>query len=352
MKRIPQLLIATSFALLAGAHTVSACSCSERPACGLARFASVDFVGDILSSHIVDDDGLAGGSVDSRLTRRQQVLVEARVIESFRGPQKAGDIVQFRTGLGGGDCGYPFKMRGSFLVDATTQNGNLYTGLCTLTAPVEESQGEIETLRKFAAGQRVPDVTGVLYRVSTAAEDPHKKPLAGIEVAFIAKTGRASHRTSTDSLGQFTFPDLPSGTYDVSLGLPHNLSADFTNFGRTTDQDEVPSLAVPSEAHDGAFCHVEIFVDSAASISGVVRAPGNHPLEGWINADSVKPDGTPWSTVSSTWPSSDGAFRLAHLPSGRYQIQFTSRAGFVKGDPQIIELKDGERRSGVVLTAK
>jgi hypothetical protein len=199
---------------------------------------------------------------------------------------------------------------------------------------------------------RIPDIVGVLYNVSTTAEDWQKKPLQGINISLKAKSRTTSFSFSTDSLGRFIFPQIPGGTYNVSLGRSHNLSPAFTNFGRTTDQDEIPNLVINSEAPGGAACHIEIFVDSSASISGIVKAPRNGPLDGWINADIVKPDGTPWNTISSTIPSQDGAFRLAHLPPGRYQIQFTSRTGFVKGDPQIINLKDGEQKSSVFLTAK
>jgi hypothetical protein len=311
----------------------------------------VDFVGEILSGHLVDADGLTEAGVDSRLTHPQQVLVEVRVIESFRGPQKAGDIIHLRTGLGGGDCGYRFKLGRKYLIDATERNGSLYTGICSLTAPVEESEIEIDSLRKLASGLRIPDVVGILYKVSTTAEDWQQEPLPDVEISLSGKKGNATYRVSTNMNGQFTFPRIPDGAYRVSLKLPYNLSPALTNLGRTTDQDEIPKLVVHTESLGSAACHVEIFVDSAASISGVVTANGNVSPDGWVNADTVI-NGEPWNTISSTIPSSKGDFRLAHLPPGRYQIQFKSRTGFVKGDPQIIELKEGERRSGVILTAK
>jgi hypothetical protein len=301
---------------------------------------------------LVDSDGLTEDRVDSSLARSQQVLVEFRVIESLRGPQKDGDIIHLRTGLGGGDCGYPFKLGSKFLVDATERNGTLYTGICSLTAPIEQSGVEIESLRMIKAGLRVPDVTGVLYKVSITSDGQNKEPLQGIDISLAARAGEVSLRASTDSLGRFSFPQLPSGAYRVSLGLPPNLSPAFTSFGRTTEQDEVPSLSIQSGMVGGAACHVEIIVDSAASVSGVVKASGSAPLDGWVNADAVRPDGTPWNTVLSAVPSPNGAFRLAHLPPGRYRIQFTSRAGFVAGLPQVIDLRDGEQRSGLILIAK
>jgi len=34
------------------------------------------------------------------------------------------------------------------------------------------------------------------------------------------------------------------------------------------------------------------------------------------------------------------------------QLQFTRKQGFVEGEPLIIELKEGERKTGIVLVAK
>ena len=90
-----------------------------------------------------------------------EVLFQVCVIESFRGSQKAGEIVSVQTGSGGGDCGYEFRIGAKYLIDASRQNDVFFTTICTLTAPVEQSEVELRALRNIAAGQRVPDLTGV-----------------------------------------------------------------------------------------------------------------------------------------------------------------------------------------------
>lgn len=46
-----------------------------------------------------------------------------------------------KTGLGGGDCGYPFVVGKKYLVDAgKDQTGHLYTGVCSQTTSLESGQ--------------------------------------------------------------------------------------------------------------------------------------------------------------------------------------------------------------------
>lgn len=149
----------------------------------------------------------------------------------------------------------------------------------------------------------------------------------------------------------FTFERLPEGKYELILSLPTNLSAAYTNSG-ILSEGQVPSISIESRDADSAACHVRIVIEPSASISGVVQFSGSVPIDGWVNADTVTPDDKPWNTVRTAIPESDGKFSLGHLKPGRYSVQFTSRADFVRGKPQIIELRDGERRTGVTLLSQ
>ena len=81
--------------------------------------------------------------------------VRIRVVESFRGTQKVGDLVDVRTGMGGGDCGYHFEIGKQYLVDARDQGGTLNTEICSRTASLDRGQADIRILRKIAAPQRL-----------------------------------------------------------------------------------------------------------------------------------------------------------------------------------------------------
>ena len=157
--------------------------------------------------------------------------------------------------------------------------------------------------------------------------------------------------STTDSYGSFIFPSLSSGNYHITLDLPRNLNAVWTNISGYID-DQIPPLSIDHKDGASAACHIQLIVESSGSISGIIKAPGNKPIDGWVNANNVNASDEPQETVLSTVPDTNGAFRLPHLPPGRYAVQFTSRAGFVQGDLQIVQLKDGEQITGLILTAQ
>jgi len=328
--------------LLALGHCATswACSCIPRTVCGVHRYLDADFVGEVLSRRFVPSDDKL---------KFERVLFQVRVIESFRGTEKVGEVVGIRTGSGGGDCGYSFKIGAKYLIDAATNRDGFTTGICSLTAPIRDSEVELRSLRSLAAGQRLPDLVGVLMRGTETNDGETVTPLSGVSVQAKRAAGGSAQATSTDAAGSFTFERLPTGTYELILGLPTNLSAAYTDTA-ILDEDQVPSVALESGDPDSAACHTRIVVKDAGGIGGVVQSNGSAKIDGWVNADTVAADDKPWNTVRSVIPRPDGKFFLPNLRPGRYSVNFTSRAGFVRGKPQIIELKDGERRTGVLLS--
>jgi hypothetical protein len=297
-------------------------------------------VGEILSKRVVSSEKENGG----------YLLFNVRVIERFRGTESTGEVVSVRTGFGGGDCGYPFKVGAKYLIDASKNDEAFLTGICSLTAPIEDSEVELRTLRRIAAGQRPPDLVGILLRGSETGSET-RAPLGSVGVEAMRVADRSTQKTVTDAFGSFTFERLPDGKYELIFDLPANLSAAYTDSG-IVNEGEVPSVSIESRDAESAACHVLIVTEASSSISGVVESSGKAPIEGWVNADTVTPDDKPWNTVLSVVPESNGKFLLGHLPAGRYSLAFTSRVGFVRGESQIIELKDGERRTNVILLSR
>lgn len=319
-----------------------ACSCVRKAACGGHRYGGADFVGEVVSRQVLTSDDKLGP---------YYVLFQVRVIESFRGAEKTGGIVGVRTGFGGGDCGYNFKIGAKYLIDASKNDGILVTGICFLTAPIEDSEVELRSLRRIAAGERQPDLVGVLMRGTETDDGESFAPLLGVPVEAKSTGDGSAQRTVTDSIGSFTFRRLAEGTYKLIPGLPANLSAAFTDAGPLGD-DQVPSISIESTDTYGAACFIRIFVEPSGSISGIVQSSGTAPIDGWVNADTVTHDGQPWNTVRNAMVGPDGKFSLRHLKPGRYSVHFTSRAGFVAGKPQTIDLGDGEPRAGVMLPSR
>ena len=116
--------------------------------------------------------------------------------------------------------------------------------------------------------------------------------------------------------------------------------------------DEITPLSIEQRDGAPAACHLNIVVGPSGSIAGVVKSSDGGPIDGWVSADTVTPDNRPGKTAASTALTSGVVFRLDHLNPGRYFVQFTNRVGFVQGTSQIIDLRKGERRAGVVLVAR
>jgi len=327
--------------LVLGHGTMSwACSCIRQTTCGVHRYLDADFFGEVLSRRVMTSDDRR--SFDS-------VLFQVRVIESFRGTEKAGDIVGIRTGFGGGDCGYRFEIGVKYLIDASRNGDGFITGICSLTAPLQDSEVELRSLHRLAVGQRLPDLVGVLMRGTETDDGKNVTPLSGVTVQAKRVAGGSAQTTATDAAGSFAFENLPKGTYELILGLPTNLSAAYTE-SAILDEDQLPSVSIEGRDGDSAACHTRIVVKEAGGISGVVRSSGSAKIDGWVNVDTVTADDKPWNTVGSAIPRPDGKFFLPNLKPGRYSVCFTSRAGFVRGKPEIVELKDGERRTGILLS--
>lgn len=140
---------------------VAACSCAPRPEpeSALAK-ADLVFRGEVVG-------------VDSRFLREAQLILWysfARVAVFFGAdddlldepswsglrvrfrvdePLKGGDAqtVVILTGLGGGDCGYPFDVGREYLVYAYGEDP-YHTGICSRTQRADGAVEELETLRR------------------------------------------------------------------------------------------------------------------------------------------------------------------------------------------------------------
>jgi len=174
-------------------------------------------------------------------------------------------------------------------------------------------------------------------------------PLGGVAVTLRPETGGASSTVIADTGGYFEFDRVPQGRYRLSLNLPTTLSVAFSNLGKVINES-IPPVAI--NASGQTVCRMEIMAGPSASISGSVHFPDGKKAEGWVKADTVTSNDRPWNTVLTSVLEPSGSFQLAHLKPGRYLVQFTRKQGFVQGEAQIIQLREGERKTGIVLIAK
>jgi hypothetical protein len=139
--------------------SVLACSCARLPPPGpgaapsLAEITSnkdlAIFEGTVASAQLKGSlfDANVGDLVSADLDGDSPfMLVSFDISRSYSGQQSK--TLQVRTGLGGGDCGYPFEVGKQYLVYAfKNESGEFSTGICSPTGPLEDSKAVIASLR-------------------------------------------------------------------------------------------------------------------------------------------------------------------------------------------------------------
>src|SRR5204862_1834029 len=121
-------VIVASFGAALAARPAYACTCMQSgPAC--EEFWKVDavFVGRVLAIDATTAD-------DERSVPQRKRLVHFEVIEPYRNAAPLQEDVL--TGMGGGDCGYDFKVDETYIVYAYRSGGRLTTGICSRTETI------------------------------------------------------------------------------------------------------------------------------------------------------------------------------------------------------------------------
>jgi hypothetical protein len=135
--------------LLAVPSTIRACSCAwlVTAGCGLAlNPGNVMFLGKVISKEEVRESNGDGGN--SGLTGYEFHITAT---EYFQGMGHLNQEVVVSTGLGNGDCGYPFQVGTTYLVYASNDSGKLSTSICSGTSPEVMVSG---TLKEIACPAR------------------------------------------------------------------------------------------------------------------------------------------------------------------------------------------------------
>jgi hypothetical protein len=148
MKKLVLTLIFVAFSAVA-----YCCSCiGESTVEGEFQSSDVVLKGKVISKRIIDvsDTTMPGYTF-------HEAEYKFRVLTLYKGQVKQ-DTLTIITGLGGGDCGYPFEMGKEYVVYSffdsyiysrgNTTHGVLYTHICTRTTSAID-KAEIKALRKI-----------------------------------------------------------------------------------------------------------------------------------------------------------------------------------------------------------
>ena len=198
-----------------------ACSCmTSGPPCDAAWKASAIFAGTVveLTRDMMPPD--RRGEVQGNGSLGTHAIFE--VSEAFIGMENRGKRVEIRTGMGGGDCGYPFQRSQSYVVYAhEDKDGLLVATICSRTTTVDRAQADLAYLRGLSSSGPF----GYVYGVAGNGEMPARfdqtlgmwlpSGIAGVTVT-LAGSGKSSRLVTGDD-GTFRFDDLPPGKYNVAV---------------------------------------------------------------------------------------------------------------------------------------
>lgn len=216
--RIARILLAFLFGTaLIVPQRVVACECiATGPACSeYARYAVV-FSGIVTS--------IAGEDNPPQINSYRQTMrrVHFGLLENLRGAETSD--IEILTGMGGGDCGYPFRVGESYLVYAYAWQGRLTTGICSRTRLLSNAKEDLDYIHSLATAPPGASVFGSLMRLFPPEQGASRRePLGGIKVVVASTTGEI-HTATSGPDGRFLVEGLEAGKYTVAPQFPDSLT--------------------------------------------------------------------------------------------------------------------------------
>jgi hypothetical protein len=210
-----RLFLTLALALLFSALPAPAAACTcvgPNPTCQAVWTTPDIFVGQVLAIE---------SPADAQPFLRRRVRI--RSTEVFRGG--VSGEVDVWTGLGGGDCGYDFKVGETYLVyayrDATTNR--ISTGICSNTQKLATAGADLAYLRSLPTNTaRFGKIIGTATRFEPVGDATVRQPFSGARV--IVEGGGRQYEVRSGGDGTYEIA-VPPGTYDLRVEVPDGLYA-------------------------------------------------------------------------------------------------------------------------------
>lgn len=291
--------------VILSATSAEACSCAGGASpCQEYGRASFVFVGTPIAVRTVERTATGDRDDDYWAPRTFKFAIETAFLGST---QPQADV---STGLGGGDCGYDFKIGKRYVVYAykSGKTGRLVTSICSRTNPIENANGDIEFLRSLESRQPGVTISGEVKRMRqnvANGDSVYVGPQQDFGLIIESDSGRKEVRT--DAEGRYSLTGLSPGKFKVTLLLPDEL------FTYKAEQEITVA--------DRGCATVNYSVVDNGRLSGRVLDPNGQPAPGVMLALMDKDRSDPkanWGKLVRA--DKDGQFNFSAVPAGEYLL--------------------------------
>lgn len=228
-------------------------------------------------------------------------LFKFSVDQSYLGV--SGTEVEVLTGMGGGDCGYAFKIGERYLVYAFLYQNQLVTSICSRTKLFADANEDLAFLGTLSSAAPGATIHGQLVRARDA-----KTELTAMASAALIKIegGNVRREVHPDADGRYRVSGLPPGKFKVTVQLPETL---------LTDRPE-REISV-ADRGCGA---LPFYVYDNGRVSGRVLDAEGQPVNN-LRISIIDFDADPKiSYAKSERTDLEGRFNISAIPAGRYVI--------------------------------
>jgi len=335
--RIPLVLVAFGsivMSLALSPESAIACSCVPPPpeiksgrelAEWRANQVSTIFEGTVedleLKSPLLEAS--VGSLISANLDETTPVLqVNFSVSRWYRGGQHSP--VRVETGLGGGDCGFPFQKGKQYLVYAYKDDADrLSTGICTATASVEDSRSNLAYLRgesvvpshRTKASKGGPLCARIIKNQSGLTEDMDDR----VSLFRIgSKSPIPSEELERDEKGNFCGKGIAPGDYHLAFTeYDVDSPVSFLFYPGVVDVSQATTITVTSDQSNPDLVF-KIPLQSTFSVTGAVTTPNGSPLPAGVKVMLINAEGPVLTLVYVQDVFQDGKFSFAKVLPGRY----------------------------------
>ena len=274
---------------------VQACSCSPvGTPCESYGTANAVFVGTAVS--VRTEDRPKTENPDAWYDRR---AYKFSVEQSYLGVD--GTEVEIFTGLGGGDCGYSFKIGQRYLVYAHSYQNRLSTNICARTRPFASATEDLAFLGNLSSAAAGATVYGEVFY------GERKGNSRGLPSDVLVKIegGDVRREIRPDAQGRYRFSGLPPGKFKITLQVPETLSVH-----RPERELTIADRGCASVSYN---------VADNGRVSGRVLDAEGRPVPR-IMISLIDPASDAKDNITAVRTDEEGRFNLSSVPAGRYLI--------------------------------